>query len=214
MAEVKLPNEADKYPCNSIMRPAEEKRDPVESVVKGKVTQQKETLSKKFKKMFMPGDIKDAKSYVINQVLIPGFKNGVLSMIEMMFFGQVSNRFWSRGFSSSQQSQSSRTAYSYVSSTGARVNTGSAIIPRNQREMFSFQNITFENYDDAKDVVDSMIDILDRVGIVCVGDFYALCGIKTEPPDYDWGWKSFSRLEPRRLRDGYTIDMQPPLYLK
>lgn len=211
MAEVKIIGEQDKYPSNSIMsRDKPTEKEPVQPVVKGKTIQQKESIGQRIKKMIMPGNIHDARSYVINQIIIPGIKNGALSMLEMMFFGQVTNRFGQR--TGWVQPRDSRTSYAYQSQSNLRMQN-SQIISRTQRETFSFNNITFVEYDDAKDVIESLLDILDRNGVVCVGDFYSLCGYKTEATDYDWGWTAFQKLEPRRLREGYAIDMQPPIYL-
>lgn len=212
MAEVKIQSDPANYPNNSITaRTRQEEREKVESVIKGKAIKQKETLGRKFKRLFMPGDIKDARSYVVEQVIIPGLKNGALAAVEMIFFGQVSGRFQQRSGTANRNNQ---TNYSYISSAGARVTDRILTLPRAQRETFSFQNISFENYDDAKEVVESMADFFDRVGLVTVGDFYTFCGIATEHPDYDWGWTSLTKCEPRRIRDGYVIDMTPPIYLK
>lgn len=212
MAEVKIQSDPANYPNNSITaRTRQEEREKVESVVKGKATKQKETLGRKFKRLFMPGNIRDAKSYVIEQVIIPGLKNGALAAVEMIFFGQVSGRFQQR---SSVGNRNNQTNYSYISSSGARLGDRGLSMPRTKRETFSFQDIWFETYDDASAVVEAMVDILDRLGVVTVGDFYTLCGIETEYTDYDWGWKGLTKLEPRRIRDGYAIDMTPPVYLK
>lgn len=209
MANVNMPKVAEEYPNNSISsRQKAEEHAKVEPVVKGSVTKQKPSLGSRFKKTFMPGDIREAKKYVLEQVLIPGLKNGALAAVEMIFFGQVTNRFSQRN-----TNRNNATNYSYISSNGVRVESRPQQISRTQRESFSFQNISFESFDDASDVVESLMDILEREGVVCVGDFYSLCGIQTEPTDYDWGWKTFKRLEPRRLREGYTIDMTPPVYL-
>lgn len=212
MAEAKIQSDPTIYPNNSITaRTKQEEREKIESVVKGKAAKQKETLGRKFKRLFMPGDIKDARTYIIEQVVIPGLKNGALAAVEMIFFGQVSGRFQQRPGATNRNNQ---TNYSYISSAGARVGDRGLSMPRTKRESFSFQDIWFESYDDAVAVVEAMVDILDRLGVVAVGDFYTVCGIETEYTDYDWGWRSLTKLEPRRIRDGYTIDMTPPVYLK
>lgn len=213
MAEVKLSEDEmnAKYPSNSIVGRKQEK-ESVQPLVKGNTAVQKESLGKKFKRMIMPGDIRDAKSYVLNQIIIPGLKNGALAAMEMIFFGRVSGKFYTGP--SNTISQNNRTNYSYISSSGARIDTRPTTMGRNQRETFSFHNVTFSSYDDAKDVVEFMLDYLDRNKVVCVGDFYTLCKIQTEYTDYDWGWRSFQRLNVKADRDCYYIDMQPPVYLK
>lgn len=85
MAEVKTEDLRDKYPSNSINKP---KPSPI--ALTSKVTMEKDRPSSKIRKLFVPGDVKDVKSYLVNNVIVPGFKNAVLGMIEIAFFGRTS----------------------------------------------------------------------------------------------------------------------------
>ncbi len=214
MAEVKMNDPvADQlraqYPSNSLsqkVKPQEPQREKVKPVVKGGAVLQKKNLGEKVKDMFSLGDIKDIREYAVKQVIIPGIKTGVLALVEMALFGQVSRR---SGFYGGQ-----KTNYSYISSSPQRVDIGRPTISQKDRASHNFQNIIFATYQDAEDVVSTLIDLVDRYGSATVADFYDAAQIEADWAAQDWGWTSFQKLEPRRIREGYIIDMQPPVYLK
>lgn len=96
MAEVKYTDPVadqlrQQYPSNSKIAPPPapaqpKQREKLQSVVSGKAAIQKESFGEKVKKMFVPGDVKDMKSYAINQLIIPGIKSWIISMIELAYW--------------------------------------------------------------------------------------------------------------------------------
>lgn len=211
MAEVKMNDPiADQlrhqYPSNSLtskLRPQEHEREKLNPVVSG-ATLQKDGFLKKIKKTFLPKDISDAKSYILKEVIVPGIQGGIIAMFEVLFYGQASRRPPVGGYSSNQ-----RTNYNYVSTQMSRP-LGPTQAERNSH---NFQWALFQSYEDAENVVSSMLDILDRCGWVTVADYYELCGINAEYPDENWGWTKFRKLDPRKVREGYVVDMEPPVLL-
>lgn len=211
MSEVKTEDLREKYPSNSINKP-KQKPDPV--VLTSKVTLERDRPASKIRKLFVPGDVKDVKSYLINNVIVPGFKNAVLGMIEIAFFGRTSG--WRGG-----PSASGGTNYSYISNNGSIMSRGSTVpsITNRDRLTNNFSNLRFTGpnaYQEVEDVIGTLIDYVDRYGQATVADFYALCGVSADQiTDMDgrWGWKSFRKLEPRAVRDGYIIDVDPPIQL-
>lgn len=206
MAEVKLVNDPkEQYPSNSRTnpQPIKQQRDTVDPVVKGRTAIQKPSLGERIKKTFLPGDIRDIREYAIRQVIIPGIQNGIIAMFEMAFFGQARRR--GSGFYNNNQ-----TNYSYVSSQSYQQQTMS----HRDRATHNFNNIKFESYQDAEDVISTLLDILDRAGAVTVADFYEACRQPATWADADWGWRSFNKLESRAIRGGYIIDMTPPVFLR
>lgn len=208
MAEVKLVNDlSEKYPSNSRTTPPKKdppQREKVQPVVKGKTSMQKPSLGEKIKKLLLPGDIKDMKEYAINQVIIPGLKNGALALIEMAFFGQVRRNYVNRN--------NNQTNYNYISNNQQKISQPT--MSQRDRATHNFTNIMFESYQDAEDVISTMLDILDRAGAVTVADFYEAAGYNPSWADVDWGWKGFQKLESRAIRGGYIIDVTPPVYLR
>lgn len=217
MAEVKI-NPEQQYPSNSIVSkpsasPKEpEKREKVDSVVRGKVSLKKESFSEKLKKTFLPGDIQDIKSYAWNQIIVPGLKTSAIAIMELALFGQVSSRSRNGYFNANQSNQ--RTNYTYISSGSQRGVPIQPTISNRDRSMHNFRGVVFENLEDVEDVISTLLDIVERTGYATVADYYDACGIQAEWADETWGWKGFQRLESRRTRDGYVIDMTPPIQLR
>lgn len=212
MAEVKTEDLRDKYPSNSINKP---KPKPSPVALTSKVTMEKDRPGSKIRKLFVPGDVKDVKSYLVNNVIVPGFKNAVLGMIEIAFFGRTSG--WRGG-----PTASGGTNYSYISTNGAVVsrNPTLPVVTNKDRLTNNFSNLRFTGpnaYQEVEDVISTLIDYVDRYGQATVADFYALCGVGADQiTDMDgrWGWKSkFRKLEARAVRDGYIIDVEPPIQL-
>lgn len=217
MSEVKLNDNIaeelkQRYPSNSVLtkreqRPEKEKVKPV--VEKGAAVLQKESLGQKVKKMFMPSDVKDVKKFVVEQVLIPGIKDGVIAVVELMFYGRTSRRI---GGGLGQQT---RTNYSYISTSGQQIGQPQSMqISQKDRATHNFKNVIFKTYQDAEDVISTLLDLVDRYGAATVADFYDAAGIEADWAAEDWGWRSFNKLESRRVYEGYVIDMPQPIYLK
>lgn len=212
MSEVKFNNTAadqlrSQFPSNSIISNGQpnhhQQREKVTSVVKGKATIKKDTLGEKIRKMFFPGDIKDLKQYALNQILIPNIKNGVLALVELTLFGTVNRRSVS----------SSRTNYSYISTNANNV-ASPPTITQKDRINHNFQNVIFNSYEDAEDVISTLLDLVDRYGSARVTDFYDAAGIDSDWASVKWGWTSFQRLETRAVPGGYVIDISQPVLLK
>lgn len=223
MAEVKINDPISdelrsKYPSNSriakpiVVQPNEstesEPRERVKPVVTGKTTLQKESFGEKFKKAILPGDIRDIKSYIWNQLIIPGSKAAILGTVEMALYGQVNRKLFGGQHPSNQ-----RTNYSYISANSSYIRAPNVISQRD-RATHNFRNIIFESAQDVEDVISTLIDLVERTGFATVADYYDAAGIQAEWADENWGWKSFRRLESRRVRDGYIIDMEPPVQVR
>lgn len=213
MAEVKLNDPVaeqarQRLPSNSITanRPMEPKSvEKVKPVVKGKAIVQKDTFGKKLWKTFVPTDLKDIRTHAVNQIIVPGLKAAALSLIELALYGSVGNR---RSVSGGAQ----RTNYSYISSGGQQPN--SPTITQRDRATHNFQNIIFATYQDAEDVITTMMDLVDRYNRLTVAQFYDLAGLESDWASENWGWTSFQRLETKAIRGGYIIDVSQPVLLK
>lgn len=236
----KIPMEADpiadqlrkQYPGRSIMPKKEpenktQKMDPkdveVVKVTSGKVTFGKERLREKFKRTFIQADAKDVVTYAVTQLIIPSAKNIALAALAMAFFGKPGNHPWYGSNTTTMwPSQTGYTTYSYRGQTNVvpwtTPQNNPPMVNNQARATHNFGSITLQQYSDAEDVISSMLDYLDRTGEISVAIFYQLLGV---PPanitnvDELWGWRSFTKLEPRPVRGGYTIDISPaPMQLR
>lgn len=76
-------------------------------------------------------------------------------------------------------------------------------------------DIIFESRKDADDAVDTMLDNVNKYGMVSVGDVYEIFGLSA--PDYaasKYGWQSVEGAKVARVRDGYQIQLPKPTAIK
>lgn len=184
----------------------EEKKERVSNkpVVKGKVKIKKEPLSRKFSDVFLSDSVENVKSYVIFDVIVPGIRDLLSSMItngtDMLIYGN------SRGRVSGGRKGLDRENYSRIS-RGSNIGRSEGPVRANPRNRYSYNDIIFDSRADAREVLDCMGDILDRFKMVSVADFYELA--KAEEcetyTDRKYGWFNLDTAEIIRDRDGYRI---------
>ena len=180
----------------------EQQRVSKSPVVKGKVKIKKEPLSRKFGDVFLSDSIDNVKSYVIFDVIVPGIRDLLSSMItngtDMLIYGHSRGNAARRG--------NDRTNYSKIS-RGNNIGRSNEVVRANPHTRYSYSEIIFDSRADAREVLDCMGDILDRFKMVSVADFYELahaeeCETYT---DRKYGWFDISTAEIVRDRDGYRI---------
>ena len=172
-------------------------------VVKGNIKIKKEPLSRKFSNVFLSDSVNDVKSYVIFDVILPGIRDLMYSMItngtDMLIYGHSRH-------SAVSKRGTDRENYSKIS-RGNNIGRSSEPVRGNPRNRYSYNDIIFDSRADAREVLDCMHEVLDRFGIVSVADFYELshaeeCSTYT---DNKYGWTNLDNAEVVRDRDGFRI---------
>lgn len=193
----------------------EEPRVPVTKVVTGKVRQEKRSLSSRFKDIFV-ADSTDIKTYVAQEVIIPGIKNafmyfldGIQGAVEMKLFGSVTRR------------RSSPYNYNALSTNYGKVTFGSPTtqqttrVAERGRSSMDLGQIVLESKGEADLVLDRLLDQIEQFGSVTVADLYDLVGITENFTDRYFGWKNLSTADVRRVRGGgYALVLPSPVSLK
>ena len=177
--------------------PTENKLEPV---VSGAATTQKRSGLSKFVGGFIAEGIENVGSYLLSDVLIPAIKKTVDDVVSngvhMLLYGKAAE---SKGVTASKISYNS--FYNKYNSEPVRAGSYSA---------FDYDNILFSNRGDAEAVLEAMDDIIDRYGIVSVGEYYELSDVPV--PNYTvnkYGWKNISTAQIKRSNsgDGYFIKL-------
>ena len=174
----------------------EEKRK-TEPVVKGKAKIKKKSEMQKLKDVFVQEDIDNVKSYVLFDVLIPGIKRIVFDTItnalKMSMFGE-------KGQASKPSSSGTKIRYGgyfeQPEDDGRRrsIRSGSGM---------NYDEITFENRDDAEGVLRAMQGSIIQYGIVSVGDLYDFADLPTSNfTMLKYGWKDLGDARVVQVRDG------------
>lgn len=159
----------------------------------------KKNEGRKIANMFISEDIRTVKTYVIEEVIVPMIRNGIVeagkTFIEMMFLG--SDRSEKR-----RTSLSDRVSYRryYDDRNSLRYDE-----PVSTSDKFDYRDIVLKNRVDAERVILDMKGILKEYKIVRVGDLYDL--VDETPPHtaFDYGWTDLSRAAIKPVRNGYMI---------
>lgn len=176
----------------------EEKR--VEKVVKGAVKTKKKGEVRKLAEVFVPGDVKNVKSYVVMDVLVPAIKKAISDIvtngIDMILYGETGR--------SRKRSSSDYVSYSRYSDSKRddRHTSREATRPR-----FDYDDIIYESRGEAEAVLEQMLDVIDRYKFITVGDMYDMAGLPQPYTSNKYGWTSLRTAETVRTRDGYTIKL-------
>lgn len=178
---------------------------------KSAIVSTKKPLGKKFSEAFLTEDTNDVKSWLIKDVLIPGIKNTILDIIQMMFFGEVDSR---------RRGRTSRDRESRYDYRGC-YNSGSSSRSSRRREdrydsddRIDFRNIVLRNRNDAENVIEEMRRRIRNDGSASVADLLDLIDIPGRYTDNNYGWNDERDIGIRRVSSGYLIDVAEPRYLE
>lgn len=176
---------------DSRVREVEKKK--VERVVNSRVKTKKKS---KFADTFISEDISSVKEYILMDVLLPAIKKAISETItggiDMMLYGETRNR----------SSKGSKVSYSKYYDDRDR-----GYERRRARIGYEYDDIVLESRAEAEEVLNSMDDLLERYGIVSVGDLYDLVGIQGNYTDNKYGWTSLRSASVHRTRDGYLLKL-------
>ena len=187
---------------------------------KGKAKMRSKPLAMKFAEVFFEGSLKDAISYMINDIAIPQFKNAILKGIEVIFYGGVNG-------SSSGRSSSGPTPYNsyYVGRDGTRRPAGSSSSSgRSQsdknelsglKKSFDPKLIVVEDRGEAQRVLLDLKADCDNFGQVGVDRLFELVNITSDWTSTKYGWVK-GDLDDAKVRpcgNGWWFDLPDPIMI-
>lgn len=167
----------------------------IEKVVSGKARVKKKSELHKFADIFLAEDVSSVKSHVFNDVLVPGIKDLLSTMLKSgidMLFGGGSKR-------DSKSSVAGRVSYrSFYDQRNDSVRT-----PVNTRSRFDYDDIIFETKGEAEVVLDRMFELLDIYKSVTVADLYDLADISHDNyMAHKYGWTDLRGVYSERINGG------------
>ncbi len=196
----------EEYKSNSMLpkevKPKEEVTEKkLDKVVTGPVKVRKKSGLRKFADDVIQEDVRNVKSYIFTEVIIPAIKTTISDVvsngIDMILYGETRGR---RGGSGRGLSKISYRDYYDRDRRKDR--------DRERRPAgYDFDEIIFNNKGEAEAVLFRMDEIIDRYGVVTVADFYELAGEPGKWTDNKYGWMDLRDVSPVRVRDGYIIPL-------
>lgn len=168
----------------------------------------KKPIHKRFKETFFGGDAKTASKFVFTDVLLPALKNLVVdagnTMLNRMMYGDSPRRRFGN--------EPSRSRFSYnnpVMRSSERV-----MLPDQPPRMINRSSpvgeIVLTTRDDAENVLEGLVNIIEKYEVASVADLYELVGLPSAHTDNKWGWSHLKYANVRQIRDGYLIELPQP----
>ena len=201
------------YPGNSHKSRNTSPEEPkkIEKVIKGSVVTRKKTIGRRFIDLFLGDDVESVSSYIMYEVLIPAAKDTVFDMIrggtEMLLFGD------SRG-SARQSRRSNGKAYVRYDRVSYRDEDRRRNVSQRSRARHNFDEIILDSYVEAEEVLNILIELIERYDMATVADLYELVGIERTHTDEKWGWENLAHSKITRVRgSGYLLDLPRPILL-
>lgn len=192
----------------------QEKKKITPVVTREQVVSTKKPLRKKFAETFLSDDVTDIKTWLIQDVLIPGAQKTILNIISMMFFGEVVDRGY--GSSRSRRDRDERTDYrsSYRGSSDRRDRDRGRRRDRYESDdRVDFRNIVLRERRDAEEIIDRLRDRIEDSGSASIADLLDMVDATSRYTDNNWGWKDRRDIGIRRVANGFLIDVAEPEYL-
>ena len=199
MSEHEYKPNSHRYRENQADTPVERKK--VEKVVKGVVKTKKKSQIHKFTDIFVAEDIRDVKTYLIDDLLIPSIKNTILDLIvegaTIIFKGEPG------------RNRKSGSSVDYVSYRryADRDRRDDRHRDTRTRTSYGFDDIILESRSEAEDVLTRMDELIELYGEVSIADMYELIGKSCNYTDNKYGWKNIRNAEPVRVRDGWMLKL-------
>lgn len=170
-----------------------------------KASAKKKSRFEKAAKSVSAVDGASMKNFVVDEVLIPTFKDTFFRIItdglSLILFGstgngaRLSNRFAGGG---------ARVSYNGFWNGGTRPESRADRYGR-RRSVEPEEDLVFPSRADAEAVIDTLADVIDQYGVATMADLYDLAQV-TAPYTYNrYGWRSVQGFDVRHSRDGWVI---------
>lgn len=185
----------------------------IQKVVKQGVKTKKKSELSKIANNIIADEAKSIKEYAVYEVIIPVVKDTITQLIkgsvDMLFYGEVRSSRSSRS-----GSNASRVSYrDYYDDKRGRDRDRDRRDSRDSRSSrYSYDDIIFDNRQDAEEVLNRMDEIVEQYGVVTVADLFDLVGVTGNGyTDQNYGWTSTRSASVERTRhDKYILKLQRP----
>jgi len=197
----------NEYPGNSYVSKSEEKQKEevaLTPVVTGDVQVRKKTVFSKIASKFFAEDITDVKSYVVNELLIPGLKRAFLNSLEMMLLGKGNQK---PGTNNVVQSVSYRDYWDAKWNNQPKP-------AQNPANYLEYDSLIYVNRGDAEVVLEQMQDILHKFHVVRVSDMFEISKKEAPYTGNRYGWTDLKSAIVIPVHGGYMIRMPKAMALE
>lgn len=212
-----MANRSMDFPGNShtekVKKQKQEEDKPVknvEKVVEGVVVQRKRGWLRRVQEAMTGDDAQTVGAYILYEVAIPAFRDLIFDIIrngaERSLYGEIRP---SRG---SGRGLGRNNVINYGSMSRSRLDDRDVRSDRREistraRRNHDFGEIIIPDRGEAEEVIDRLVDLIDRFHVATVSDLLDLVGVTSDYSDEKWGWYNLASARAIRTRDGYLLDL-------
>lgn len=170
---------------------------------------------RRIKEIFIEEDLGTVKEKIFSNVLVPSIKDTIYTIVcstaGLIFFGDSGLR--SKGYKSSFLQTNGNRQISYSSYYASAVQPEKKLAPN---MMTGYVEPMFDSYEDAKECLNSLSEIMDSYEQVTIADLYNHAtvrknGYRNEKVYNKWGWKNLANARPTVLPNQmYTLNLPAP----
>lgn len=182
-----------------------EVKEPVNKIIEGKAVARKVPWYKRFAHKLVADDAQSMGDWVMQEVLIPSLRNLISDTVngstQRLLYGTARPR----GATRVGERPGLRTRYDQMSDHEPR-----RMLSRESRARHDFNDVVLDTRSDAIDVVEALIDRVERYQSASVSDLYDLVGVTGSFADQRWGWTNLRDADVRQVRGGFLLDLPSP----
>lgn len=201
MGESMYPPNSNKYREEQKQKQAMTADKQIQKVAKS-ATKTKTNEVRKFADIFISEDVSNVKSYIFMDVIVPAVKKAIYDVvtngIDMFLYGGSG-----KGKSSSNSSKVSYRNYYERKDSGGYRSSDSNI----SRNALDYEDIVFATRGEAEAAKQQMNDLIERYGMVTVGDLYEMADLTPPYTAQSYCWTDIHNAETQRVRDGYILKL-------
>ena len=192
------------YPGNShkskdVKRTAPTDEKKIQKRVSKPAKTKKKGELRKIAEEFIVDDVKNIKTYVITDVLIPTIKDTIWDILtntlDMFLFNGTKDH---RKHGKSSPKISYRDYYDSKNDRGRNYEI---------RDRFDYDELEFDSRGEADAVLTGMLETIDQYGVVSVADMYDMADVTAPYTGNRYGWTSLRNAEVVRVRNAYIIKL-------
>lgn len=176
----------------------------VKKVVKSSAKTKQNTV-RKFADIFISEDVKNVKSYIFMDVLVPSIKKAIYDIVttgidKILYGGAARSNNGNNGIKVSYRNYYDQR------------NSPSGPSPRNSdnqpvKNGFAYEDIIFNTRGEAEAAKQQMQDTIARYGVVTVADMYDMADLPAPFTSQKYGWMDISNSEIKRELSGYILKL-------
>lgn len=192
-----LPNNAEKAVSKQ-----PEKR--VDKVVKSEV-KHRQTFGRMIRDSFVPADVENAGSYILENMLVPGIRDGVFNILRSIL------DYWSGGVGGPRMTTNNngpRVSRVNQFDYGNRFKKNAGGPPESSstpNQRYAYDDLVVGTLQEAEEVLASLKDIIRVYQVARVADLFDLVGVTGSYTDNNFGWTNLDRASYQRVSGGWLL---------